>query len=322
MTGRARALFEAAREDGPDPRARAAVLRGVAVATGLGAAIGVTTTATAAAGVAAPAASLAPAAATGVGGVGGVGAAGGTAVAGASVAAGAAGAAGAGTVAAVGAGAAGVGAGAAGVATAVTGGAIGMKLVALGGLIGAAGTALGVVVTVSVVTPESPPPPRTPSTIAGVGAPASARAGDPRASHETGDARRGATLSSPVIRRRDPEQAAAATSGDGAGTSLPDARTSPSAAAAGLGAVGARDQASDLANEAQMVTEARRALVSGDPARALALVRGARKLPVRALEPEELGLEARALQALGRSDEAAAVELVLRRRFPDHALAR
>jgi hypothetical protein len=47
-----------------------------------------------------------------------------------------------------------------------------------------------------------------------------------------------------------------------------------------------------------------------------------RRLATRALEPEELGLEARALRALGRADEAAAAELRLKNRFPDHALAR
>jgi hypothetical protein len=51
-------------------------------------------------------------------------------------------------------------------------------------------------------------------------------------------------------------------------------------------------------------------------------VQATHKLRSRSLEPEELGLEARALRALGRADDAAAAELVLRRRYPDHALAR
>ena len=78
----------------------------------------------------------------------------------------------------------------------------------------------------------------------------------------------------------------------------------------------------DLGEEARLVTAARRALVSGDAALALSLVQATRKLGTRSLEPEELGLEARALRALGRADEAAVAELVLRRRYPDHALAR
>ena len=83
-----------------------------------------------------------------------------------------------------------------------------------------------------------------------------------------------------------------------------------------------RDEASALAEEARLVTEARRALLEGTPERALALVRSCARLPVRALEPEELGLEARALRALGRTDDAVAAELRLRQRFPGHALAR
>ena len=70
------------------------------------------------------------------------------------------------------------------------------------------------------------------------------------------------------------------------------------------------------------MTAARAALMAGDAARALSLVQTTRKLGARSLEPEELGLEARALRALGRADDAAATELVLRRRYPDHALAR
>lgn len=82
------------------------------------------------------------------------------------------------------------------------------------------------------------------------------------------------------------------------------------------------DASSSLATEARLVTEARHALMSGAPERALALVRATKSLHGKSMEPEELGLEARALRALGRVDEAAATEFDLRRRFPDHALAR
>jgi hypothetical protein len=84
----------------------------------------------------------------------------------------------------------------------------------------------------------------------------------------------------------------------------------------------AADEASALAEEARLVTEARAALVRGEPESALALARTTHRLAVRALEPEELALEARALRALGRTDEALATELTLRRRFPSHALSR
>lgn len=82
----------------------------------------------------------------------------------------------------------------------------------------------------------------------------------------------------------------------------------------------AGDVASDLAEEARLITESRRALMAGDPVKALALVRAAKRAPTRALEPEELGLEARALRAAGEVDEAAATDLRLRRLYPEHAL--
>ena len=84
----------------------------------------------------------------------------------------------------------------------------------------------------------------------------------------------------------------------------------------------ADENASALATEARLVTEARTALVRGEPERALALARSTHRLAARALEPEELALEARALRALGRTDEALATELTLRRRFPSHTLSR
>jgi hypothetical protein len=82
------------------------------------------------------------------------------------------------------------------------------------------------------------------------------------------------------------------------------------------------DTASALAEEARLVTDARSALVRGEPERALASVRSTYSLAARALEPEELALEVRALRALGRTDEALATELTLRRRFPSHSLSR
>ena len=79
---------------------------------------------------------------------------------------------------------------------------------------------------------------------------------------------------------------------------------------------------SGLAEEARLVTAARGALVDGDAARALTLVQATRLLSVRALEPEELSVEVRALRALGREEAAAETELVLRTRYPESALAR
>jgi hypothetical protein len=77
-----------------------------------------------------------------------------------------------------------------------------------------------------------------------------------------------------------------------------------------------------LTREATLVSEARGALVRGQPETALGALRATELLPSRAMEPEELSLEARALRALGREPEAEFVESQLRARFPDNALAR
>ncbi|MBS2014652.1 MAG: hypothetical protein JST00_17320 [Deltaproteobacteria bacterium] len=204
-----------------------------------------------------------------------------------------------------------------------TSSAIGMKLLAIGGLIGAAGTVLGVLVTLAVVEPTSGRGDRREIPIFKGQNGSSQVVGEARGRVTTIGARRADT----APRVKDPEAAkvvavASAKAVDDAASAdersaRPDAssRVSPPANPR-------TDVSSDLAEEARLVTEARKALVSGDAARALAMVHATRRLASRSMEPEELGLEARALRALGRTDEAAATELVLRRRFPDHALAR
>jgi hypothetical protein len=86
----------------------------------------------------------------------------------------------------------------------------------------------------------------------------------------------------------------------------------------------ARDSSNEdaLMREANLVAEARGALMRGDAEGALVAIRAASRARLRALEPEELSLEAQALRTLGRTDEAVAQEIMLRKRFPDHALAR
>lgn len=203
-------------------------------------------------------------------------------------------------------------AGAAASTSAATGGAFGMKLLALGAVLGAASMALGVILALTLVTPE---PTR-----------AAARSG---AAVTPASAMPGAKLAQPAARKRDPDANANANANAAASaTATADTKTSAdesakskaSASAAGASAAGA--SGGDLAEEARLVTAARSALMAGDAARALALVQSTRKWRTRSLEPEELGLEARALRALGRADDAAVTELVLRRRYPDHALAR
>jgi hypothetical protein len=78
----------------------------------------------------------------------------------------------------------------------------------------------------------------------------------------------------------------------------------------------------DLAREASLLGSARAALVRGDADAALRAVHATLGVRNRQLVPEELALEAQALRALGRGDEAAAVESRLRARFPESALAR
>jgi hypothetical protein len=77
-----------------------------------------------------------------------------------------------------------------------------------------------------------------------------------------------------------------------------------------------------LAREAELVAEARGAVVRGQPAAALSAIHAAQALPGHALEPEELSLEVRALRALGRLDAANAADARLRTQYPDNALSR
>lgn len=77
-----------------------------------------------------------------------------------------------------------------------------------------------------------------------------------------------------------------------------------------------------LAREASLVVAAREALERGDPQAALRAIHAARMLPSHQLGPEELAVEARALRALGRDDQARDVDSTLKKRFPESALAR
>jgi hypothetical protein len=77
-----------------------------------------------------------------------------------------------------------------------------------------------------------------------------------------------------------------------------------------------------LMHEAALVAEARGSLMRGDAIGALRTIRAAGALSPRALEPEELSIESRALRVLGRDAEAAQVDVELRSRYPEHALSR
>src|SRR4029078_1132279 len=77
-----------------------------------------------------------------------------------------------------------------------------------------------------------------------------------------------------------------------------------------------------LMRESALVAEARGALIRGDAEGALASLRVTHMLKERALEPEELSIEARALRALGRDGEAMVTDSLLKSRYPEHALSR
>ena len=81
-------------------------------------------------------------------------------------------------------------------------------------------------------------------------------------------------------------------------------------------------QEDPLVRESMLVAEARSALGRGDAEGALVSIRATHKLSSRALEPEELSIESRALRALGREEEAMTLDLRLKNRFPEHALSR
>jgi|SRR5579863_8479473 len=77
-----------------------------------------------------------------------------------------------------------------------------------------------------------------------------------------------------------------------------------------------------LAREASLVASARTSLANADPRAALQAIHEARGLSSRQLGPEELAVEAQALRALGREDEANETDLALKAQFPESALAR
>jgi hypothetical protein len=87
-------------------------------------------------------------------------------------------------------------------------------------------------------------------------------------------------------------------------------------------AVSATSPEDGLEKEAALVAEARGALRRGDAAGALRRIRAARAIPSGELAPEELSIEAEALKALGRSDEADQAGARLRSSYPESALAR
>lgn len=105
----------------------------------------------------------------------------------------------------------------------------------------------------------------------------------------------------------------------GASDARPSTSKSPSHAASHAkknDSAGSESPDDMLSREVALVAEARRELLTGDPAAALKSVRAARSLEARQMEPDEMGLEAKALRALGRDSEAERVESQLRTMYP------
>ena len=180
--------------------------------------------------------------------------------------------------------------------------ALSLKLLVLGAALGAALTVLAVLVTMGLADPGVP--------VVRDAAVREAR---------THDVAAGASPASSGKRTRDPDDAAGVAARAAPRLAVEDGTPRPLVSSP---SPVVENAPSDLAEEARLLTAARNALVAGDAPRALLLVQATRRLGARSLEPEELGLEARALRALGRADDAAATELVLKRRYPESALAR
>jgi hypothetical protein len=224
-----------------------------------------------------------------------------------------------------GAGVAGAGgAGGAGTAAAAGGGAA--KMLALGTLFGGTVT-VGLAVTLLRVGPAPTPlPTQDPARIVAIAPVHTGSPGEPPPAFDPFLAPR--TQPPPAPDPFPPRRTQAApTSGvaatlTGSCPVLPAAASAPSpAASAPHGVTGpALDDA--IAREASLVAEARGALVRGDPMAALRIVHVARGLPSHRLGPEELSVEAQALRALGRDEEAHETDVALRKQFPESALAR
>lgn len=179
------------------------------------------------------------------------------------------------------------------------------------------GTLLGGTVTVGLASvlltlwpaPSPPAPDATRAAFAALAAPASRIAPAVTSGGEVVSAR---TTEAPASKASPAPHASA-------GATSPSRR--PSRAAPSR--VASPAPSSDLlGQEVAFVDEARSALARGDARDALRAIQAARALPSHRLAPEELSVQAQALHAIGREDEAKDADSVLRSQFPESALAR
>jgi hypothetical protein len=190
------------------------------------------------------------------------------------------------------------------------GGATATKILTIGALFGGTLT-VGLATVLLQVGPVRVPPTRAPILATMAQSAPVALAGSP--GHESISAPRldpPSTLNTPPI----PAANAASTVG-------PATHKAPAAHSALRHAKSGAHEDS-LAREAALVAEARSALGRGDPRSALRAIRAARAIPSRQLVPEELAVEELALRALGQSDEANGIDVMLRLQYPEAALAR
>jgi hypothetical protein len=201
----------------------------------------------------------------------------------------------------------------------VTGGTSVAKMFVMGTLLGGAVTVGLASVLLRIGPAPSPPSASAPLPVAAAAAPPgtgdslAGRDGDRQPDILSETAAAGTPPTTPVLAARISPAAA---------TARPTTR--PAGAASNLHAGPAASPTDDvlLGQETALIIEARAALSRGDAQGALRAVRAARALPSHRLAPEELSVEGQALRALGRDDEARDADSMLRKQFPESALAR
>lgn len=194
----------------------------------------------------------------------------------------------------------------------MSGGATATKVLTIGALFGGALT-VGLATVLLQIGPAPAPPTKTPNSMAvGPAAPGALAPSPARASIAPSSFSVPSSVNTPP-------PVPAANAGQAA---APAATRKATPAHSGHGHTKFASHEDSLAREASLVAEARSALGRGDPRSALRAIRAARAIPSRQLVPEELAVEELALRALGQSDEANGIDVMLRLQYPEAALAR
>jgi len=223
-----------------------------------------------------------------------------------------------------GASSAAAGTGAAGSAAAssvaLAGGTSAAKMLVMGTLLGGAVTVGLATVLLRIGPAPSVPPAHSAAPVAAAAAPPRAAAAlpvvdEPREPEVLSDTAPAVPLATPAVAAPSPAPSFAT-------ASRPALRSAAAANPVHAGPVAVPSDDVLLAQETALVVEARAALARGDAQGALRGIRAARALPSHRLAPEELSVEAQALRAIGREDEARDADAILRKQFPESALGR